>query len=58
MQIALIDTIEMMVTEAAHALPSRGPHLFYDDKRVTMVCSRVLSCAGQVTALAFVKLGS
>ena len=36
--IALIDTIESIVTEAAHALPSRRPRLFYDNKRVTMVC--------------------
>ena len=38
MQIALIDTIELIVTEAAQALPSLRPHLFYDNKRVTMVC--------------------
>jgi len=38
MQIALIDTIELIVTEAAQAFPSRRPRLFYDNKRVTMVC--------------------
>ncbi len=36
--IALIDTIESIVTEAAHALPSRRPRLFCDNRPVTMMC--------------------